>query len=773
MMATTNTKKKATATASKEVSNTAQETNTKVKPQPFPEKDEFSAELIKQINKDAGSKIAFNLGSDAAAPTIIKRWISTGSVQLNYIIRNDKNGGIPEGRIIEIQGPPSCHAKGTKVLRYDGSVINVEDVKPGMLLMGPNSQPRKVLETHSGVDEMYQITPYSGAEPFVVNQHHVLSLKRSARKKKTRHLVGNVQNITVRDYLQTSTTFKREHKLYRSKVVSFPQCNNQEFVIPPYIMGLLLGDGSLSSKRIELTTADKEIEREFTTYVSSLGHSVGYHRTEGRKAYGLYVNKNNKPTNIIAENLKAFGLLDTDSGNKFIPEHYKLASPEDRLQLLAGLIDTDGYRGVNGSYEYTTKSTQLGEDVAFLARSLGMAVTTSQKSIDGKVYQRLYIFGDMKRLPSRLERKQPRTTNVLKNMHQTGFNIEHVGPGEFYGFSVDADNLFLGHDFIVHHNSGKTHIAYEMCKATQAMNGVVVYIDAENATSLENLISVGIDVCHRFVFIQETCIEEIFKVIESTILKARNMKRDVPVLVVWDSVAASVPKAELEGDYDQNTIGLAARVLSKGFRKITHTIGDMNVALVLINQQRTKVGVMYGDPTTTPGGMAIPYHSSVRLKLTGGQQIKKTINGKEAVVGINVSVKTIKNKVARPWREVDFEIHFGKGIREQEQLFDALREFCDNSKNQVVVNGKRVKVHGTQAWKTFEVSDNTTGEILVEEKFYKPDFAAKILNNPAYKEYVQALLDSCFIMRSDDDSHITAASIDTNSAVEVEAANMQ
>jgi len=144
---------------------------------------------------------------------------------------------------------------------------------------------------------------------------------------------------------------------------------------------------------------------------------------------------------------------------------------------------------------------------------------------------------------------------------------------------------------------GKTHLAYEICKNVQKMNGIAVYIDTENATSVDNLENIGIDIRNRFVFIQETCMEEIFKIIESTIEKTRNLKADVPVVIVWDSVAASAPKAEIEGDYDQNTIGLAARTLSKGFRKITHVIGDKNVCLVLIQQQRQKIGVMFSDPT--------------------------------------------------------------------------------------------------------------------------------------------------------------------------------
>lgn len=178
---------------------------------------------------------------------------------------------------------------------------------------------------------------------------------------------------------------------------------------------------------------------------------------------------------------------------------------------------------------------------------------------------------------------------------------------------------------------------------------------------------------------------------------------------------------------------------------------------------------LYGDPSTTPGGMAIPYHASTRIKLTGGQQIKDIINGKDAVVGINVTCKTIKNKVARPWREVSFEIHFGKGIRESEQLFDELREYCDKTKEPVTYKGKKLRIEGTGAWKTFTVSDLATGEVINETKFQKSDFQRKILQNPEYKEYVDALCDSAFIMRSNDEAHPTVASIDLESAAEVEA----
>jgi recombination protein RecA len=261
---------------------------------------------------------------------------------------------------------------------------------------------------------------------------------------------------------------------------------------------------------------------------------------------------------------------------------------------------------------------------------------------------------------------------------------------------------------------GKSHIAIQFAKSTQKMGGIVVYIDTENATSVENLAMLGVDISKRFVYIDTHCTEEVLSIAESTILKAKAMNKDVPVTIIWDSVAASSPKAELLGDYDKETIGLQARAISKGMRKITGVIANQNVLLICLNQIRTAIGVMHGDPTTVPGGRAIPFHASVRIKLGAGQQIK---DAKENVIGINVSAKTIKNKVAPPFRSCEFEIHFGKGIVEHEQMFDVLRNHGEEN-----IDGFIVKVDGTGAWKTLTVTDAATGEIIQERKFYKKEF---------------------------------------------------
>ena len=303
---------------------------------------------------------------------------------------------------------------------------------------------------------------------------------------------------------------------------------------------------------------------------------------------------------------------------------------------------------------------------------------------------------------------------------------------------------------------GKSHIATQIARSTQHMGGIVVYIDTENATSIENLNALGVDINKRFVYVDTHCTEEVLSIAESTILKAKAMQKDVPVTIIWDSVAASSPRAELVGDYDKESIGLQARAISKGMRKITGVIANENVLMVCLNQIRTKVGVMYGDPTTTPGGMAIPFHSSVRIKLGAGSAI---LNKDKEPIGINVSAKTIKNKVTAPFRTTNFQIHFGIGIKEHEEVFDILRKHGAETIDEHVV-----EVSGNGAWKHLSVA-TLDGEIVFEKKFYKAEFD-KIMKGVETKPYIDALLEKVMVKSRVTEEDI---SIDAESYAEVSA----
>lgn len=301
-------------------------------------------------------------------------------------------------------------------------------------------------------------------------------------------------------------------------------------------------------------------------------------------------------------------------------------------------------------------------------------------------------------------------------------------------------------------STGKSHLAYAAAAVTQAMGGIVVYIDTENATPVEKLAKMGINTKQGFIYCDTHCTEEVFQIVEHLILKAKAAiakGKDRPFLVIWDSVAASSPKAELEGDYDTNTVGLQARTISKGMRKITGVIGQNNVTFLCLNQLRDAIGVMHGDPQTTPGGKAIPFHASVRIRLSSGTQVKDPKTGN--VIGIHVIMTIKKNKVAPPFRKYNFDIIFGKGIVEHEYIFDEVRAYCDKNKvlfkhTDTAGNTKllNANISGASQWRQLTVNDEETGEVLIEKKFYKSEFD-QIMKDPAYKPFVDKIIEATYI----------------------------
>lgn len=292
-------------------------------------------------------------------------------------------------------------------------------------------------------------------------------------------------------------------------------------------------------------------------------------------------------------------------------------------------------------------------------------------------------------------------------------------------------------------SSGKSHIAFDLAIAVQRMGGLVVYIDTENAVMVDRLGELGINTAKRFVYADTHCTEEVFQIIEKIILKAKDIiDKNVPILIVWDSVAATSPKAELEGDITDQTMGLQARVIAKGMRKITGIIGQNNVTLLCLNQVKDKVGVTFGDPSFTPGGKAIPFHASVRIRLQGNSPIKKG----DEVIGIAVTAVIKKNKVARPHRQAEFDIIFGKGIDESAKLYDLMAKNCEKD-GPFEFEGKSYTVGGGGAWKEFVCSDPKTGEVFFEKKFNKGNFT-ELFNDAQHGPILESMLEKMMVIES-------------------------
>ena len=345
-----------------------------------------------------------------------------------------------------------CHAKGTGIVMYDGSVKKVEDIKVGDRLMGPDSTPRTVLELHHGHDDMHEVQPIRGSA-FIVNGGHILSLQQTKRREGDKK-ANSIVNVSVREWLSWNKHQKHLHKLYRAKTINF--CHNKMGLpIDPYFLGVLIGDGSLRYG-VTVNTMDKEIVDMLRDQAAIWGLSLKTREDVNSKANTYVFSGWYRVRNPLSEELRKLGLFGKLSVDKFVPQVYKTASIDHRLQLLAGLLDTDGYTDKRKCCEFSTGSERLAEDVAFIARSLGFYCTPKEKRVNGKIYWRFDICGDLSRIPFRVERRKASVRLQKKDVLRTGFTIKHIGKGEYFGFAVDGDNLYLMEDFTVTHNSGKT-----------------------------------------------------------------------------------------------------------------------------------------------------------------------------------------------------------------------------------------------------------------------------------------------------------------------------
>jgi len=367
--------------------------------------------------------------------------------------------------LVSPTGAGKCLGRGTPVLRYDGRIVAVENVRVGDLLMGPDSTPRTVLSTAEGYGQLYEIVPLRG-ESWVCNDEHILTLVETESSV--------IRDVPLKQWLSATKWFRHLHKQF---MVGVDYGLRPELPIDPYFLGVWLGDGSKHVSKsghkgltgVQITKPDPEIE----ACVRETAETWGL-KTE------VYVDKRTGcPTWRIVrgsredENPLLIALRDLLGPDLEVPLSYLTASREQRLQLLAGLVDTDGHLG--HGVDFVQKRKSYADAFCQLARSVGFKVTRSVKYVNGDPYHRMCMNGDLSEIPLRIARKrdaaQPRKQK--KNHTRTGFRVEQIEPGPYFGFELDGDGRFLLGDFTVTHN---TFMAGEIIEGAVSKGNPVLFL---------------------------------------------------------------------------------------------------------------------------------------------------------------------------------------------------------------------------------------------------------------------------------------------------------
>ena len=336
-----------------------------------------------------------------------------------------------------------CLGIDTPIIMFDGTTKKVQDICIGDLIMGDDSTPRTILSTCTGKEQLYRVVPTKG-DPYIVNESHILSLKYVQKRYKKTH--GKILDISVLDYLKTSDAFKHsEVRGYRVPLV-FP---HRDVPLDPYMIGYWLGDGA--SRLALITTQDSTVLHYFSKH---LGQYNLYLTHTSEYSYAI---RGPKP-NYFYKTLKELNLIK----NKHVPHIYKCNSRDVQLQVLAGLLDSDGSKIVGG-WDFIQKNEKLFDDVLFLCRSLGFACykqkcektcTNAPGGPKKGTYYRCTISGaGLEDVPCKIPRKKQEKRIQIKDVLSVGIKIEKLDVGEYYGFEIDGNGRFVLGDFTVTHNT--------------------------------------------------------------------------------------------------------------------------------------------------------------------------------------------------------------------------------------------------------------------------------------------------------------------------------
>lgn len=356
-----------------------------------------------------------------------------------------KTGWAPGWLVVPVAPPKryKCLDPETPVIMYDGTTQPVKNVKPGDLLMGDDSTPRRVLQAGYGHGPMYRVTQQNG-DAYVCNDAHILCLKSENGKEDL--------EISAEEFCQLAKTAPSMAQRYWQGFKTGIELPEVDVPLEPYFLGLWLGDGSSHNQEIAVGDKDPEIETYLIDYASRLGLRTS--KTRGQGCVGLRITNTQGKPNRVRDALRALNVIT----NKHIPTPYLLTSRRARLQLLAGLIDSDGSAVQKLGLKFVNTNKTLIDNVCWLARSLGFKakITTFKTGIRALGYagkaHAVIIAGNLPAIPVKVPRKKMEATKKHKVLN-CKLKVKPIGHGRYYGFTLDGNHRFLLGDFTVTHNT--------------------------------------------------------------------------------------------------------------------------------------------------------------------------------------------------------------------------------------------------------------------------------------------------------------------------------